>query len=115
MCDDNAASLEWIAQVLHDAGYRVLVDASATGCLAREEVARGEIDLLLTDVRMAPIDGPTLAAELRERMGSLPCVFMSGFTANLLTGLREEDTLLDKPFTRAQLLSALARALREGR
>ncbi|MBX3273916.1 MAG: response regulator [Sandaracinaceae bacterium] len=115
VCDDNAASLEWIAQVLHDAGYRVLVDASATGCLAREEVARGEIDLLLTDVRMAPIDGPTLAAELRERMGSLPCVFMSGFTANLLTGLREEDTLLDKPFTRAQLLSALARALREGR
>ena len=113
VCDDNASSLEWIADVLVEAGYRVTVDSSPVECLARAEVARGEIDLLLTDVRMAPMDGPSLAAELRERTPTLRTVFMSGFTANLLSGLRDGDILLDKPFTRLQLLHAVARALRD--
>ncbi len=112
VCDDNAASLEWIAHVLTDAGYRVTVDASPTECLSRPEVVCGELDLLLTDVRMAPLDGPTLAAELRARVPELRTVFMSGFTANLLTGLNDGDILLDKPFTREQLLHAVARALK---
>jgi len=112
VCDDNAASLEWIAHVLTDAGYRVTVDASPTECLSRPEVVCGELDLLLTDVRMAPLDGPTLAAELRAKVPELRTVFMSGFTANLLTGLNDGDILLDKPFTREQLLHAVARALK---
>jgi len=110
VCDDNAASLEWIAHVLTDAGYRVTVDASPAACLARLEIT--EIDLLLTDVRMAPLDGPSLAAELRARVPELRTVFMSGFTANLLSGLKDGDILLDKPFTREQLLRAVARALK---
>jgi CheY-like chemotaxis protein len=110
VCDDNAASLEWIAQVLSDAGYHVTVDASPVACLARPEIAA--LDLLLTDVRMAPLDGPTLAEELRARVPALRTVFMSGFTANLLTGLNDGDILLDKPFTQEQLLRAVARALK---
>jgi signal transduction histidine kinase/CheY-like chemotaxis protein len=113
VCDDNAASLEWIMFVLSDAGYRVLVDSSPEACLARPEVERGEIELLLTDVRMAPIDGPTLAAAIRARTPKLRTVYMSGFTASLLTGLEEPDRLLDKPFTRTQLLRAITGALRE--
>jgi FixJ family two-component response regulator len=61
---------------------------------------------------MAPLDGPSLAAELRARVPELRTVFMSGFTANLLSGLSGGDILLDKPFTREQLLGAVARALK---
>ncbi|MCA9614937.1 MAG: response regulator, partial [Myxococcales bacterium] len=78
----------------------------------RPKIVCGEVDLLLTDVRMAPMDGPTLAAELRKRVPTLRTVYMSGFTANLLSGLREGGVLLDKPFTREQLLVAVAQALR---
>ncbi|MCB9615814.1 MAG: response regulator [Sandaracinus sp.] len=112
VCDDNANVLEWLEHVLSDAGYHVTTDSSAEACRQRPEIVCGEVDLLLTDVRMAPMDGPTLAAELRKRVPTLRTVYMSGFTANLLSGLREGDVLLDKPFTREQLLVAVAQALR---
>jgi len=122
VCDDNVAFRAWVVEVLEDAGYRVLVPADAEACLALPELARREVDLLVTDVRMPGTDGPTLRKKMREIAPDLPTVYMSGFAAELLDREREErqgldpaprpEAFLDKPFSREQLLDAVALALR---
>lgn len=125
VCDDNIAFRAWVVEVLEDAGYRVIVPVDAEACLALPELARREVDLLVTDVRMPGIDGPTLRKRMREIAPDLPTVYMSGFAAELLDREREErqgldptprpEAFLDKPFSREQLLDAIATALRASR
>jgi FixJ family two-component response regulator len=67
----------------------------------------GEIHLLLTDVVMPGMSGPRLAEVLTAEREGLRCLFMSGYAATALEQkilVQGETTLLQKPFTTAQLL-----------
>ena len=66
----------------------------------------GAIDLLLTDVIMPGMNGRELAATLTKRRPEIRVLFASGYTDNVLAGqdaLAPGVTLLDKPFTPAEL------------
>ncbi len=78
---------------------------------------RDEIVLLLTDVIMPEMNGMDLAIRLRERKPDLPCVFMSGYTADIISsqGLDElQVRFLAKPFSRDDLLRAVHDAMPPG-
>ena len=78
---------------------------------ARHALAEGAPpDLLLCDVYMPDGDGPELVRELRDRSPELRALFVSGYAAGT-RARRLEAPLLRKPFTRAQLLDAVAGAL----
>ena len=73
-----------------------------------------EIDLLVTDVRMPGVDGPTLRKRLRELLPGTPTVYMSGFSEGLLAQADKEnqgsgraEAFLDKPFSREELLATV--------
>ena len=114
VCDDNPALAAWAARALTEHGYRATPAEGPEQCLRAAEEERGEIALLLTDVRMPGMDGPTLWERLRERLPGLPVLFMSGFAADLLSreGIEaSSEAFLDKPFSREQLLAAVQGAL----
>jgi CheY-like chemotaxis protein len=116
VCDDSAAIRSWITQVLSEDGYDATAAASGDECLSLCE--RGAVDLLVTDVRMPEMDGPTLRRRMRELVPELPTVFMSGFAADLLE--REgvdprSEAFLDKPFSREQLIEAVTTVLAQSR
>ncbi|NBU84668.1 MAG: response regulator [Sphingomonadaceae bacterium] len=72
-----------------------------------------DIDLLLTDVVMPSMDGPTLGRQARVKRPNLPILFMSGYAEE---SLRQEITLdnvnfLPKPFSVQQLAEAVKTAL----
>ena len=59
------------------------------------------------------MSGPELVAELSRKHRGLRVVYMSGYTGELIGErdfLRDGITLLEKPFTRAALLKAIAPA-----
>ncbi|AKF11104.1 sensory box histidine kinase/response regulator [Sandaracinus amylolyticus] len=96
-----------IQRVLTLAGHSVVL--AATGAEALELLARGpKPDLLVTDVRMPGMDGPTLAREARRLHPALGVLFLSGYADKPLD-VETGDPLLAKPFTPA----ALADAVRE--
>jgi two-component system, cell cycle sensor histidine kinase and response regulator CckA len=113
--EDEVALRAAIRRLLQDAGYGVLEAANGATALALlDQADAGAIALVLTDLRMPVMDGRQLAAALARRRPSLPIVFMSGFTAQLmdLRLVSPHLAFLAKPFRNDDLLAAVAGQLK---
>ena len=100
--DENVRGI--VAAQLEDHGY--LVVEAEDGAAAIEYASSGDsFGLLLTDVVMPAMDGPSLAARLRSADPSLPVIFMTGHNdkENL-----EGELVLEKPFRIEHLDSLIA-------
>jgi PAS domain S-box-containing protein len=92
-------------------GYDVTTAASGEEALALLSDGAAP-DVLVSDVVMTGIDGPTLAAQARELLPDLPVLFVSGYPAESLGGTTSE-TVLSKPFTPHQLAEHIELVRRE--
>ena len=77
-----------------------------------------EIDLVVSDVVMPEMDGPTLLRELRKTHPDLKFIFVSGyaeeaFSKNLPEEEREKFGFLPKPFSLKQLATTVKEMLEE--
>jgi two-component system cell cycle sensor histidine kinase/response regulator CckA len=102
------------ARALTARGYTVLEAASGVDALQIIEGRDAPVDLVVSDVVMPEMDGPTLLRELRKRHPDLKVVFVSGyaedaFKKNLPDG--EEFRFLAKPFSLKQLVETVKQAL----
>jgi len=73
-------------------------------------VIRSEpVDLILTDVVMKGMNGPELVLRLIDSRPAMKVVYMSGYTGELIAnqGFDSAIRLLEKPFTRADLLKTI--------
>ncbi len=104
--DDNPDIRTLAKLVLGRGGYKVL--EAATQDEALELARNGEpFDLLLTDVVMPGMSGPTLAREIGLLRPAIKVLLMTGYTGDVLAvhGVLEGGGhLLQKPFTPAALL-----------
>jgi CheY-like chemotaxis protein len=99
-----------IRRLLQDEGYSVI--EAPNGARALQLLAEGadrQVGLVLTDLRMPIMDGRQLAAALARLQPSLPIVFMSGYTAQLMEMrlVSPELTFLAKPFRNDELLATV--------
>lgn len=93
-------------------GYTVLT--ANNGEEALEIVNRGEtIDLLISDVVMPVMDGPTMVREARKTRPELPILFMSGYAEEQLRKSIDIDNVafLPKPFSVQELSEAARKVL----
>jgi len=104
-----------VRQALEAQGYRVLEAAHGPAALALARVhARDPLHLLVSDVVMPQMDGPTLALALREQRPALPVLFMSGYSDSGPRSAASDlprSSFLQKPFAPAQLARAVRDAL----
>jgi PAS domain S-box-containing protein len=101
---------------LQDLGYAVLVAETPAAALTLAGQHPGEIHLLLSDVVMPGMDGKHLAAQLTVVRPALKCLFMSGYTADVVAhrGVLEDGlSFLPKPFSR-EALADKVRAVLDG-
>jgi len=114
--DDDPSMCRAIERQLHSAGHRVETFTSAQGFLDRP--AHAGVACIVSDVRMPGLSGLDLQASLAAAGRDLPMVFISGH-GNVSTAahaLRAGAVhFLAKPFTRSELLAAVAEALARGR
>src|SRR5690242_16302334 len=73
--DDDDALRVVLVGLLKQAGYAAR--AAASGERALEEVARGPVDLVVTDVRMPGMDGIQLLATHGKQIPDLPVIVIS--------------------------------------
>ena len=108
--EDEPAIREVVADLLQDEGYAVR--QASDGLQAIDELEVDNVDLVLSDVRMPRLDGPTLARRLRRRGQAIPVVLMSAVDLEVdLPGVR----FLPKPFDRDHLLHVVGSALAANR
>ncbi len=96
-------------RALSRAGYSVTSAAHGEEGLERL-AAMDSIDLVISDVMMPQMDGPTMVQHLRESQPHIPVLFMSGYAEEQLRKSIALDNVafLPKPFSVAQLVDAVA-------
>lgn len=114
LVEDEPALLKMDQMMLERLGYRVLAAVSPERALTQTASHDGEIDLLLTDVIMPHMTGRELARRLHARNPGLKCLFMSGYTADVIAQHGVLDGALhfiQKPFTMKDLAAKVRTAL----
>jgi PAS domain S-box-containing protein len=106
LVEDVAPLRDVARELLEGSGYTVL--EAADGKLAIEIADRydGTIALLLTDVVMPKIGGPTLAKSLLRRRSGMKVLYMSGYANGAIVDsgvLRPGTAFLQKPFAAKEL------------
>jgi two-component system, cell cycle sensor histidine kinase and response regulator CckA len=105
LVEDEDAVRMFSQRALSNKGYDVLSADSGESALAVMEKAENKhLDLLVTDVVMPHMDGPTLAKTIRKAIPELKIIFISGYTEDKLKDYMGENIwFLPKPFTLKQL------------
>ncbi|MBZ9937606.1 response regulator [Mesorhizobium sp. BR1-1-16] len=116
LVEDEEAVRAFAARALASRGYTVHEASSGAEALEVMERTGGSIDLVVSDVVMPELDGPSLLRELRKTRPNLKIIFVSGyaedaFARNLPDG--ESFSFLPKPFSLKQLATAVKEALGE--
>lgn len=114
LVDDELSLLHLCQRRLQRMGHHVLVADNPQTALMIVAEHLAPIDVLLTDVQMAGMNGLELSQKARRIRPEIAIVFMSGYTASLLseTGQLDPETIfLPKPFHEADLRRAIERAV----
>ncbi|MEV6494896.1 ATP-binding protein, partial [Actinoplanes sp. NPDC051633] len=108
--EDEAALRDVAGRILSGAGYRVLTADGGQRALELAALHEGDIDLVVSDVVMPGMLGNELAERMADVRPGTPVLFMSGYAQPVLASQGTLDpgvALLEKPFTAADLLSAV--------
>ena len=108
--EDGLRSLN--ARGLRSRGYSVIEAANGLEAMEALEKKNGEVDLVVSDVVMPEMDGPTLLKEMRQRNPNLKIIFVSGYAEEAFDKSlpeNEQFAFLAKPFA----LSALVAKVKE--
>ncbi len=105
------------ARGLISRGYRVIEASNGVEAIEQFEQHGGDVDLVVSDVVMPEMDGPTLFKELRQRNPELKIIFVSGYAEDAFQkSLPDPDSFnfLPKPFTLKQLVAVVKETMAQG-
>jgi len=106
--DDDSAIRDSERQILADNGYRVVEARDGAEALRAIDVEQPA--LILLDVQMPGIDGPTFARELRTRLRRVPLVILTGVADPKREADRcNAEAFLRKPFDADELVRVVRR------
>ena len=106
LVEDEEAIMNLGKTILNRLGYTVLAAGSPEKAIRLAEEYTGDIQLLITDVVMPEMNGRELAERLVSMMPGLKCLFMSGYTADIIAhrGVLDEGVhFIQKPFSMREI------------
>lgn len=112
--EDEEAVLKLSKEMLEMLGYKVLAARETDQAIRFAEEFTGSIDLLLTDVVMPGMNGKELSDRIRSFKPGLRCLYMSGYTADVIArqGILEKGLhFLPKPFSLKELSAKVRETL----
>ena len=114
--EDDPSILRLACKMLTRAGYAVIATGSPLEAIKLAENGEQKISMLLTDVVMPEMNGRDLLSSLQAVRPHLSCLFMSGYTANVIAQhgvLKEGINFIAKPFSNAELINAVSEVLNQ--
>ena len=113
--EDGLRSLN--ARGLRSRGYSVVEASNGVEAMEALDERNGAIDLVVSDVVMPEMDGPTLLKAMRERNPELKIIFVSGYAEDAFEKslpANQQFAFLPKPFTLSQLVAAVKETMAPG-
>lgn len=114
LVEDEPALRDLIRIALVKNGFTVLDVASPSDAIVVCQQHPGPIQLLLTDVIMPGMDGPSLAKQIQTQRSEIRVLYMSGYATNFIMhgGVVDPGTnFLEKPFHPRALLAKVREVL----
>lgn len=118
LVEDEPAVLEMTRRMLELIGYTVFSAGTPSEALRMANELDGKINLLLTDVVMPEMNGRDLAENLRPLYLDLKCLFMSGYTSDIIAqqGILDDGVeFIQKPFSQKDLAIKIKLALEKAK
>lgn len=109
LVEDNAQVRAFAEDLLGDLGCEVVSAASSEEAL--EQLAKAEIDVVLSDIVMPGMDGIELADRIWQLRPGLPVVLATGYSEQV-SQTKQRFPLVLKPYSAKHLNTALANALK---
>jgi PAS domain S-box-containing protein len=112
--EDDEPILSLSKMILENLGYTVLAVQTPTQAIRLAKEHPGDIHLLITDVVMPKMNGRELAEQLTAIRPNLKCLYMSGYTADVIAHrgiLYEGVNFIQKPFGSDDLAARVRQVL----
>ncbi|MEI6703631.1 MAG: ATP-binding protein, partial [Deltaproteobacteria bacterium] len=114
LVEDEPAILRMASMMLEGQGYTVLVAEAAAEAIHLSKEHIGKINMLISDVVMPDMNGRDLAKEVLLLNPQIKCLFMSGYTADVIAqhGVLDEGVhFIQKPFSLPDLATKVREVL----
>lgn len=114
LVEDEPTLLQMSKSMLERLGYTVLAAGAPSEGIRLASEYPGQIHLLATDVIMPEMNGRELSARLLASRPEMKCLFMSGYTADIIANqgvLIEGVSFLRKPFSKNELAAKVREAM----
>jgi two-component system, cell cycle sensor histidine kinase and response regulator CckA len=112
LVEDNDGLRQMMREALEGLGYKVIAAQDGLEAIEQFQVHRSRVSLVVLDMVMPKMSGPTVYARLSETVPQLPVIFCSGYSEDSLPELSARSAplaVLQKPFD----CKMLARKIRE--
>ena len=110
--EDEVSLRTFTCTLLQKSGYTVLEASDGETAISLAQQYERPIHLLLTDMIMPGMNGPSVAEKLASLHPESKVLFMSGYTGFVGRGLiAPRSALISKPFTREELLRKIRQTL----
>jgi two-component system cell cycle sensor histidine kinase/response regulator CckA len=114
LVEDEDSVRNFAARALSRQGYEVLEAGTGIEAMEVMEREKGRVDIVVSDVIMPEMDGPSLLKELRKENPHLKFIFVSGYPDDAFKKSLDENeayAFLPKPFTLPQLAAKVKEQL----
>jgi two-component system cell cycle sensor histidine kinase/response regulator CckA len=114
LVEDEESVRAFSARALRTTGYEVFEADGGEEALEVLEDLDFKIDLMISDVVMPEMDGPSLLREVRQKMPNLKVIFVSGYAEESVRRDIEDDQsveFLPKPYSLDQINSKVKEVL----
>ena len=116
LAEDEPAVRESAILILEDAGFTVFSASDGVEAIQVFDAHADEIDLAILDVVMPRKGGKAVCEYIRDKCPNIPVLYSSGYYNNdLQSGDIANGHLLQKPYTRQSLLTAIGHLLNRKR
>ena len=118
LVEDEPTILKMTTIMLQRLGYTVLAAGTPGEAIRLVRDFPGEIHLLMTDVIMPKMNGRDLAKQLLLGRKETRCLFMSGYTSDIIAnqGVLDEGVhFIQKPFCKTEVAAKIREVLKTGR
>ncbi|MBF0103161.1 MAG: PAS domain S-box protein [Desulfobacterales bacterium] len=115
--EDEPALLEMTMMMLEKLGYTVLAASTPDIAMGLAIEHSEKIHMLLTDIIMPQINGLNLSKKLLSLYPEIKCLFMSGYTSNVMAqhGVLDEGMhFIQKPFSMKAIAAKIRNVLGSG-
>ena len=114
LVEDEPTILKMTSTMLDRLGYSVMAASTPGQAIRLVDEFAGKIHLLLTDVVMPLMNGRDLAQRLLASQPEMKCLFMSGYTADIISqhGVLDDGvSFIQKPFSTTKLAATIRKIL----